>query len=573
MPVSELINPDFCDEPNSTALQLAHSLQPDLDQPIFSTVIVAQEGPDPLEAAHKMRILAVHKLLRVVQHCLLASSTGRQIVGLGTLEQQDGGAYDVLNATVGIRSPATLITRANSLLSFLRWTSDSGCVEVNPFTEDTIWRYFIHLKDSGAAPTKMSSAMSAFRFAHFILGVDSLAEVVNSRRLIGLSELAFTSNRLLRQARVLSVAHVIKLHKQLECVDAHIFDRALAAYLLIACYGRCRHSDLQMVHSVECDFIDNGGFIVIKTSSHKAARGVALKTTLMPILVPVRGVNGCNWGPLAMSVLFEAGANLECVCDGPLLCAPSNCSGSLMKRSLTSHEVSMMLRRFLGEPEPQIGCEGDIISSHSLKATTLSWAAKFGLSASTRSMLGRHSCSLNESFAVYSRDLVVAPAVELQSILDRIHEGSFAPDNPRSLFFPSATDSEKGDVMASSSGRVAEVVEVKDECQNADAQVIVDSSEHSCDESVSSDNCGSEDSAVECAPQTRVKRFRARIPEGDKWFNHTKSHILHCLDASANEYAGISVMLCGKRLTDMYQPCDKASEMNVLCKMCLKKKA
>lgn len=46
----------------------------------------------------------------------------------------------------------------------------------------------------------------------------------------------------------------------------------------------------------------------------------------------------------------------------------------------------------------------------------LSWAAKLGLSPTTRSILGQHAGALTDSFTIYSRDLAIAPAPELQQM-------------------------------------------------------------------------------------------------------------------------------------------------------------
>ena len=58
-----------------------------------------------------------------------------------------------------------------------------------------------------------------------------------------------------------------------------------------------------------------------------------------------------------------------------------------------------------------------------------------------RSLLGRHASSLNETFAIYSRDLVCAPVAELQLVIDAIADGNFSPDSQRSEFFRKSHDS------------------------------------------------------------------------------------------------------------------------------------
>ena len=42
-------------------------------------------------------------------------------------------------------------------------------------------------------------------------------------------------------------------------------DKAFVAYLVVALYSRCRHSDLANVESVHLDFDDQGGFVEIST--------------------------------------------------------------------------------------------------------------------------------------------------------------------------------------------------------------------------------------------------------------------------------------------------------------------
>lgn len=165
---------------------------------------------------------------------------------------------------------------------------------------------------------------------------------------------------------------------------------------------------------------------MIHTLRHKTSRSASLKCTLLRIIIPARGVDGSLFAKQAIDLLIDLGLPVDGGVDGPLFPAPTG-DGAFMKRGLI----------LLGEPAPGHSGNAEVISSHSLKATCLSWCAKFGLTPSTRSMLGRHASCINDTFAIYSRDLMVAPAVELQGVIDRIADGSFAPDAPRSMFFGS----------------------------------------------------------------------------------------------------------------------------------------
>lgn len=151
--------------------------------------------------------------------------------------------------------------------------------------------------------------------------------------------------------------------------------------------------------------------------------------------MPARGLDGSIWPSTALTVIAEAGCPTRVFNEGPLLPAPANGFGDFMQRGLRSSEVSKMLRTFLGIDDESRDSPEEVVSSHSLKATMLAWAARFGMSPQTRSLLGRHTSCLNETFAIYSRDLACAPVAELQKMIDAIHDGSFVPDGESSTFF------------------------------------------------------------------------------------------------------------------------------------------
>jgi len=179
-------------------------------------------------------------------------------------------------------------------------------------------------------------------------------------------------------------------------------DRAIVAYLLIALYGRCRHSDLQNVEDIVLDFSPEGG---LTTRTHKTARTVAQKTKLLPIVIPAVGINGSEWISEAKSALEEYGLTLEGHIGGPLFRPPGSAGEPHCKRGITSDEVTRFLRLIL---EDEASVQKDTrVSSHSLKATVLSWCSKACMEAPDRAILGRHSSAYGESSAVYARDLAI----------------------------------------------------------------------------------------------------------------------------------------------------------------------
>ena len=108
---------------------------------------------------------------------------------------------------------------------------------------------------------------------------------------------------------------------------------------------------------------------------------------------------------------------------------PMAVGGGLCKRGLTSSEVTKFMRLLFETNE--VNTDGPRVSSHSLKATALSWASKFGLPIPDKAFLGRHASATTEAHAIYSRDLAVASVMKLQDIILRISRLEFQPDNPR----------------------------------------------------------------------------------------------------------------------------------------------
>jgi len=361
-----------------------------------------------------------------------------------------------------------------------------------------------------------------------------------------------------------------------------------------------------MIHSVEADFTSAGGFVTVQTCTHKTGRLAILKSRLMPIVIPARGVDGLVWVGDALDVFSKAGMVLETPMDGPLLRAPSGGPDKFMQRGLKSAEVSVLLRKFIGSPDPIPGSNDEVVSSHSLESTALSWCARFGVSPASRSLLGRHASCLNETYAIYSRDLVCSPVVELQKVIDAIADGSFAPDSQHSKFFATPPGEEAvgpadngdavagfGDAAMGSAGvgtAVSELIEFSGggvELADTGSEVpspsplalgehdgAVDGpqgAELGGEDSSSSESGGdfSSSESVEMETTARVKRFRAKIPEGQCWFVHSKSHLVHRHDG--DEVDGMKFTVCGKRLSSNYVPCTEATAWNVLCKSCNRK--
>ena len=512
---------------------------------------------------------AVEKWYCIIRVNMLASSTGRDIISCGNLGEQKRGAFETIEAVIGIRSRTTAITRANSLLKFLRWRAEGSDNDGKPFSEQEAWQYLRELRESGAAPTKGSSFLSACAYALHVFGFNDLEGICNSKRLKGLSDLMYAVKAPLRQALVLSVRQVLMIHELLESAECNVVDRAVAAYLLVALYGRCRHSDLQNIEDAFVDLGPEGGYLELTTRTHKTSRTAAQKSRLLPIVLPAIGVQGREWITMAKLAFENYGLSLDGRIGGPLFRPPGANGNSYCKRGLTSQEVSRFLRVMLGEQVAQNREGGPRLSSHSLKATVLSWASKAGMEAQDKSILGRHTSAYSDSSAVYARDLSIGAVSRLQYLILQIHKEEFLPDAPRSGYYPVVEP-----VVEEPSSSCQECVKVEDEASeqepvqnglDGDGEQDGDACSASSDGSESLEGSDSEEEVQESRP--KCYRHCMAGPLADRFVMHKVSHLVHYADQSVAGGAGPRLISCGRALNQNYKPIAAFDSVD-MCRRC-----
>ncbi|CAL1129051.1 unnamed protein product [Cladocopium goreaui] len=79
---------------------------------------------------------------------------------------------------------------------------------------------------------------------------------------------------------------------------------------------------------------------------------------------------------------------------------------------------------------------GTPVGTHSLKASLLSMAAKYGLPHSQRKLLGYHAGSKEQSMLCYSRDSMAEPLRQMCEMIRAVKNKAFLPDCSRSGRFP-----------------------------------------------------------------------------------------------------------------------------------------
>ena len=169
----------------------------------------------------------------------------------------------------------------------------------------------------------------------------------------------------------------------------------------------------------------NPFFVELKIRDFKTKKANAWRGGIMAALGPALGVVQGNWVKTWWDIRQHLGYQIGS--GAPLMPAPGG-EGTATVRPLSTGEfrkwVKMILDRNGGWQE------GRKISSHSCKATMLSFLAKFGASMPDRKILGGHTGRM-KSVLNDSRDSLAGPLRVLTNMLERV-QGSLDPNATRS---------------------------------------------------------------------------------------------------------------------------------------------
>lgn len=458
------------------------------------------------------------------------------------------------------KAPATLMKRCRSLCRMTNYFIDRGMTY--PCNESQCYMYFTVERSNGAPPSRLKGCFEAMVFARHVLGVTEFQEIIESRRCVGACGGDHT--RILNQAEPLTVSQLRKLHAILNN-DDQMWNRMFAGMCLFCVYGRSRWSDAQHGESVLFDEDEEGEvrFVEVRTACHKTARALALRHMFLPLVSPSTGVTTDNWGATWRQIRRELG--VDEIKEYPLLPAPDK---DLMptKRPLSTEEAGAWLRYLLGvESFKKSGMK---VSSHSLKATCLSYLAKRGCNHSDRMILGYHVGGAKMTLT-YSRDSVSRPLLVLETMLEEIRTNQYNPNATRSgrILKRTAADAfgYSADLLPSlhpeetAGGSMAETKEEgTDQKEEREDDVI---------------SHVTTDSSSDSEPETSVKPIGAMrtftIPDSTSLWVHKKLRTRHL---SFKGYE--KTLVCGRTISDMYELTGAIGEFDApRCRQCFSSKS
>ncbi|CAE7816673.1 unnamed protein product [Symbiodinium sp. CCMP2456] len=276
---------------------------------------------------------------------------------------------EMLGDYLSRKAPSTCLKRANSMLRLCKYVSSNG--HTMPVPEPMLYGTLRSCKSGGASLSELRGIMESITFVHYTFDVACLLTCVKSKRCWGLSSAKQAT--LADKADPFTVEDMLELHRILNDGD-DLWDRLMSGVSLACIYSRCRWSDIQHIDSMTLEFDDQGfaEFGSALIGVHKTMNFSSKLPKCMEIIAVGRGLDGSDW----LSTFMSAGA---------------------------------WLRELLP------GRAGLRTTSHSLKATLLSFAAKRGFAHLDRLLAG---------------------------MLSEIRSGRFCPDSGRAARFPGRTNEE-----------------------------------------------------------------------------------------------------------------------------------
>ena len=367
--------------------------------------------------------------------------------------------------------------------------------------EAKTYQFFTTERSSGAPPSRLKSYLEALAFCYHVFSMSELQEVVSSKRLHGCTIAATPAA--VSQAAPLAVGELTRLH--LALFEKCDWNSVFAGAALFVIYSRARWADAMHCCNLIQDQDDSGvtRFLEAPTEVHKTMHSSVFRHRMLPLVAPAVGVVDRPWADRWLDVRKNLGIGLPP--EHPLMPAPTG-SGIPTKRPLSATEAGAWLRKLLFGTKDQLADKR--VSAHSLKATTLSYAAKFGLDAETRLQLAYHVGGF-KMLHTYSRDASAQPLMQLEKVLKAIRAGHFKPDSTRSGRFVEVP-MDSAPVRAETP--LVDLVEAKEE----DSSIS--------DEAPSSSSAESEEEF----PKSQSRLFRPPVPPaGYVFWQHKKMKTLH----------------------------------------------
>ena len=161
---------------------------------------------------------------------------------------------------------------------------------------------------------------------------------------------------------------------------------------------------------------------------HKTMHAAARRFRFLNLAAPGVGVYGNDWVGAWLQCMVTLNIDPYSDRGSCLMPAPGD-DGRPLRRAVESDEAGCWLRLLLGEAAKKSDSVRKL-SSHSLKSTMLSFAAKRGYSHTDRLSMGHH-VHPSKMADVYARDAQARDLRLLDALIAEIRSKTFMPDESR----------------------------------------------------------------------------------------------------------------------------------------------
>ncbi|CAE7244295.1 RE1 [Symbiodinium sp. CCMP2592] len=368
-----------------------------------------------------LRLTALKKIRLIVLFFPDDSELGRNLVGSAGSLVEESMLTSTIEDTFSGRAASTLLKRASDFSRFAKWIVASKGRPLAP-SEGELYAYMLHLRREKAGATAGESFLKAYRFFVHLTGAAQGSRI--SPRVQGAAKAMSMGKRPLWQAPPLPVEAVRLLEEFVH--DSEDYARAsIAGFILFCLYSSARWSDAARGTDLSIDVAGNGLVLLECSTKHYKTKAKDRKDTVLPLIALGSGLTQPSWGRVWMRKRALAGLP-DCAVIMPAM-SPG---GNFLGRAMTAAEGSLWLREFLHLQ----GFTGDLeqYSSHSLKATALSWTAKSGTMTYEERLTQGHHCSPKHGMALlYSRDALAEIIVKVAKVVSAVSRGVLSPDLPR----------------------------------------------------------------------------------------------------------------------------------------------
>ena len=539
----------------------------DSDVPLYSYAIKVLPDVDALQETDKLWSKALYKWQQVFEVLDYPGPLGRALLHEQVVTECDVDSV-VLRDSLGIKSPRTAIKRAQTMLQYLTWLQLHFST-VSPWDRNQCLEF---LRVDGRVRKSASRGMTlleAFRFSRYVLEIPVPDELLRDPQLRGRAQRLMAEKQVYKPARPLKVSEVMLLEKAIQ-EPRNGIDLYMLGAVIFAILSRSRWSDLKYIDQIWLEKMEyNGelyGFVEARTKFHKTASTLAKKQRYMPLVAPVLGISGVDWTRYWLEACDSLGVSWGTEPFGAL-CRAAASDGTLCIRSCTTEEIGVFLNRIL-----QTNVES-AVTSHSLKHTTLSWCAAYGLDEPSRTLLGHHELQGAKAMAVYSRDLLTRPLQLYCSMLTNIRLDHFRPDESRTSRMVDLLKLGDGQHVAKSGheqvlhGKKAdESIRDDDSCvptTPADVEPVPRARDDQLEED-SSDIASTDSSSSDSSSDDQHQDSARHIP-GPVWRN-LRSHVVHRCANLARQTS------CGRLVDDAHFEllAEGCSTLNARCSRCFK---